>query len=261
MHDQFVMRSEFALVMAMRICTVIILVAASNSVGQPTANVVEVLGDSSPLPPSVQHVKSLIQGKEREEVRKIIIQQLGPANRDVGSGIHIWQWDVAGGVLTFNQTAGPTFEAKGQSKIHLIATHNPIKENLVGSYELFTLATDDPKFTSCWLGDLEIETNLSYSYVDSRQFPAKSARQTNNFFYLHPVGSVEIQYPRGVTDQFLLEAMPTGTVVAWLHFRSGAGDAHATFSITSHEPSRRLEFGSSLPISFKMEKGWKELWR
>src|SRR5580658_6842222 len=220
MDHKFVMRWEFGLVMAMRIWTVITLVAAtmviSNSVGQSTSNVVDVPRDSSHLPPLIQQVKSLIQGKEREEVRKIIIQQFGPANRDVGSGINIWEWDVAGGVLTFNQYVGPTFRAKGQSAIHLIATHNPIGKNLVGSYEMVNLAADDSNSVRCWLGNLHIETNLSYSYVDSGQFPAKSARQTNNYFYRHPVGSVEIQYSRGVTDQSLLEALPSDTVVAWL---------------------------------------------
>ena len=73
-------------------------------------------------------------------------------------------------------------------------------------------------------------------------------------------GAVEIQYAADVAEDALLEALPTGSVVAWLHFRTGDGAARQTFTITTQEPARRLVFGASTPLSFEMDKGWDSYW-
>jgi hypothetical protein len=212
------------------------------------------------LPPQIQEVKVLLQGKPRDAIRQVMIEHFGPVQRYGGRGIRIDLWDIAGGELALNPAVGPTFTPKGQDRIWLLTTHNPVRTNLLGSYEMVSLPADPSGSGRCWLGNLQIEPDLSYSYKDSGQFPEKSAQQTNNFFYLHLGGAVEIQYADGVTDDTLLEALPTGSIVAWLHFRSGDGNASQTYTITTQVPARRLVFGASTPLSFEMDKWWESCW-
>ena len=218
---------------------------------------------ASLLPPQIQEAKKLLKGKPRNGMRQIMIEHFGPAQRvDYvrGTSLPIDQWDVAGGELAFNPVVGPTFTPKGQERIWLHTTHNPVRKNLLGNYEMTSLAADDPNAQRCWLGNLQIEPDLSYSYKDSGQFPEKSAHQTRNFFYLHLAGTVEIQYATGVTDEALLEALTTESMVAWLHFRSDDGRARQTFTITTKAPHRSLVFGASAPLSFDMDKSWESDW-
>ncbi len=215
---------------------------------------------ASELPPQIQELKLLLQGKPREAMQKLMIERIGPVQRYGGSGIRIDLWDIAGGELAFNPTVGPSFTPKGQDRIWLLTTHNPVRTNLLGDYEMVSLPTDASGSGRCWLGNLQMEPDLSYSYKDSGQFPEKSAQQTNNFFYLHSVGKVEMQYATRVTDDTLLEALPTGSIVACLHFRSGDGRSRQTFTITTKAPARRLVFGAATPLSFEMDKWWNSCW-
>lgn len=43
-----------------------------------------------------------LQGKSSDEIRTAIIDRFGPPTRNVGSGLRIDQWEIAGGVLTFH---------------------------------------------------------------------------------------------------------------------------------------------------------------
>lgn len=218
----------------------------------------------SQLPPQIQEAKELLKGKPRGEIRQIMIERFGRAQRfDYirETRIPIDQWDIAGGKLAFNPLFGPSFTPEGQERIWLCKTHNPVITNLLGSYEMDNrLATADGTERHCWLGTLEIKADLSYAYKDSGQFPEQSARQTSNFFYLHPTGKVEIKYVAGITNETLLEELASKSVVAWLHFQSGDGRARQTFTITIIAPSRQLVFGASEPLSFNMQKYWESDW-
>ena len=249
----------------MRASQLIPLAAAAllvtGCVRQPRSTAVNPHGVSSRLPPQIQPLTGLGHGKSPDEIRQLMIEHFGPVHRITGSGYRIEHWDIAGGDLTFHPAVGPSFTPTGQSRIHILATHNPVRKNLLGCYEMVSLAADDPNSVRCWLGNLHIQPDLSYSYKDSGQFPAKSARQaTTNFFYLYPKGTVEIQYATGVTDEALLETLPTDSVIAWLHFRAADGHARRTFTITTDEPARRLVFGASTPLLFEMDKGWESFW-
>ncbi len=189
-----------------------------------------------------------------------MIEQFGPVQREEGSGILTDLWDIAGGELAFNPLSGPTFTPKGQATIWLRTTHNPVRKNLFGNYEMVSLPDDASGSGRCWLGNLQIEQDLSYSYRDSGQFPEKSAQQRDTFFYLHPIGTFQVQYVTDVTGKTLLESLATGKVIAWLHFRASDGHARQTFTITTKEPERRLVFGASTPLSFEMDKSWESFW-
>jgi hypothetical protein len=196
----------------------------------------------------------------RGDIRGLLIKELGPVQRYGGSGIQIDLWDIAGGELAFNPVVGPTFTPKGKDRVWLLTTHNGARTNLLGDYEMVTLRAEASGSGRCWLGNLMIETNLSYTFKDSGQFPEKSAQQTNNFFYLYPSGAVDVEYAAGVSDHTLLESLPSGTVVAWLHFRSEERKARQSFTIITKEPSRRLVFGASVPLLFEMDKAWENFW-
>lgn len=202
----------------------------------------------------------LLRGKPRESIQQLMIERFGPVQRYGGRGIHIDLWDIVGGELALNPAVGPSFTPKGRDRIWLLTTHNPVRTNLLGDYEMVSLPTDASGSGRYWLGNLQVEPDLSYSYKDSGQFPEKSAQQTNNFFYLHSAGRVEIQYAPGVTDETLLEALPAGSIVAWLDFRSRDGRARQTFTITTKAPARRLVFGAATPLSFEMDKWWNSCW-
>jgi hypothetical protein len=240
--------------------TAVTVVLICSFACQPRAGDLPAGNASSVLPPQVQKVKGLLQGKSRDEIRELLINNFGPVQRYGGRGIRIDIWEVARGELAFNPVVGPTFTPKGKHRIWLLTTHNILRTNLLGEYEMVTLPADASGSGRCWLGNLVIEPNLSYSYKDSGQFPEKSSQQTNNFFYIHPAGTVEVQYAPGVSDKTLLEALPGESVVAWLLFHSGNGKARQSFAITSIEPSRRLVFGASAPLSFGMDKSWVNFW-
>ena len=133
----------------------------------------------SQLPPQIQEAKEMLKGKQRNEIRQILIGHFGLGQRVDhihGSGIPIDLWDIAGGELAFNPVLGPSFTPKGQERIWLHTTHNPVRKNLLGSYEMVSLAADDPDAQRGWLGNLQIEPDLSYAYKDSGQLDRKSTR-------------------------------------------------------------------------------------
>src|SRR2546427_13063442 len=105
----------------------------------------------SELPPQVQELKVLLHGKPREAIQKVMIERFGPVQRYGGSGIRIDLWDVAGGELALNPTVGPSFTPKGQDRIWLLTTHNPVRTNPLGDCEMVSLPTDASGSGRCWL--------------------------------------------------------------------------------------------------------------
>jgi hypothetical protein len=57
-------------------------------------------------PEPIQKLAADLKGKPAKEVRQEIIKQFGPAQRDIGSGFQIEQWDLYDGVLTFTSADG-----------------------------------------------------------------------------------------------------------------------------------------------------------
>ena len=201
--------------------------------------------DVSAAPKAVQDLAAEIRGKSPDETRAAIIARLGPAKRNVGSGFRIEQWDLPGGVLTFHPRTGPTFaERKTGKNFHLVRTKNPAGTNILAGYEMTTVP--DPKnHGNCfWIGNLSFGPGPAYRFVDSGQNTSFRDAQGQNFFMLHPAGTVEIRYVAPTTADTLLESLAEGATVAHLIFTSADKKDHATFSITSSERSRRLVFGA-----------------
>jgi len=215
--------------------------------------------DISDAPKAIQTLSASIQGKSSAEVRTAIIERLGPAQRDIGSGLRIEQWDTSDGVLTFNPSSGPIFsDPKAKKVFRLLRTANPVRACLLKSYEMTTLPSNG---TRVWLGNVEFTEDMTYRFTDSGQHPNQRGAQTENFFLLHPTGKVEARYIPPITPDTLLESLAEGTTVAHLTFTSADAKHQATFSITSSERSRRLDFSADKPLSFLMDTSWRSFWK
>src|SRR3954469_15703137 len=94
---------------------------------------VEQTATPSSQSPAIEALIAEIQGKQPEQVRALIVARFGPPARDLGSGLRIDQWDVDGGVLTFNPVDGVTFEQRGE-RTRLIRTTNRAASCLFGNY-------------------------------------------------------------------------------------------------------------------------------
>jgi hypothetical protein len=216
--------------------------------------------DISGAPKPIQDLAAGIKGKSPQEVRAEIIRRLGPPQRDVGSGLRIEQWDASGGVLTFHPTEGAFFSVTSETKktFRLIQTTNAVRDCILQSYEMTTLPIDGTRY---WLGNVKFAEDMTYRFTDSRQHSGQRGAQGENFFLLHPEGKVEVHYLPPVTADTLLESVAEGTAIARLAFTSADGKHQATFSITSSERSRSLDFSAEKPLSFLMDTSWKSSWR
>ncbi len=218
--------------------------------------------DISDAPKAVQDLATEIRGKSSDETRAAVIARLGPAKRNVGSGFRIEQWDLPGGVLTFHPGTGPTFAEKKTGKnFHLIKTRNPAGANIFSGYEMTTVPDPKNHGNTFWIGNLKVGRGHGYHFVDNGQNTSFRSAQDQNFFMLHPAGTVEVRYVAPTTADTLLESLAEGATVAHLIFTSADKKAQATFSITSSERSRRLVFGAEKPLPFAMDTGWKNFWR
>jgi hypothetical protein len=212
-------------------------------------------------PRSIQELAAGIQAKSPTAVRDTIVERYGRPKRDIGSGIHIEQWDTSGGVLTLNQNTGPTFfDVTTQRCYHLLSTTNSVDLNLLQSYEMSTLPDPANHGTMFWLGNLEFDSGTTYRFKESGQVQNPRALQIENFFIRCPVGKVAVRYGDNVSPGTLLETLPEGATIAHLIFTSPDGKDQATFSIISSERSRRLQFGGDKPLTFAMDTVWKRFW-
>lgn len=217
--------------------------------------------DLEGAPPAIQMLAAKLQGKDSAEVRTAIIAQLGPPQRDVGSGLRIEQWDTAGGVLTFHPGSGPNFfDPKTKKQIRLLRTNNPAHSNLLQSYEMYTSPTP-PNGIKFWLGNLRFDDGMTYRFKDSGQNMDHRQGQADNFFMRHPSGKYEVSYSAPVMRDTLLETLAEDVTIARLIFTSADGKSVATFTITSSEVSRRLTFASDKPLCFVMDTSWKNFWK
>jgi len=216
----------------------------------------------SDAPKGIQELSALIQAKPPAEVRSAIVAHFGPPQRDIGSGMRIEQWDTSDGVLTFNPAHGPTFlDRKADKLFHLLKTTNPVRTNLLQSYEMTTLPEPGSGGSMYWLGDLEFGPDMTYRFADSGQSHDHRGGQGANFFMRHPVGRVAVRYVAPISPETLLEAVPDGATIAHLTFTAGDGKNQATFSIATSERSRRLEFRGANPLTFAMSTFWNSYWK
>jgi hypothetical protein len=212
----------------------------------------------SDAPKPVQELATAIQGKDSSAMRKEIVRIFGKPARDGGSGFHIEQWDVAGGVLTLHQATGPTFrDAKDGKIFRLLPTNNPVGKNLLTSYEMYSRPNAAQKGRA-WIGNLTLGPGMVYRFKESALAQDARDARAGNFFFRHPCGHLEVRYAEGINAETPLEALAEGSVIARLIFRSGPIAGRAEFVIKSSEQGRRLSFGADKPLPFEMEATWRD---
>ena len=221
-----------------------------------------VLTDIADAPKAIQELAAGIQGKSPAEVRAAIIARFGPAQRDIGSGLSIEQWDTSQGVLTLNAGMGPTFSDPKEKKLfRLLRTTNLVHANLLQSYDMATLHDPANNGMSYGLGTLRFDADMTYRFEDSGQHRDQRGAQAENFFLRHPEGKVAVRYAASISPDTLLEKVTEGAVIAYLTFTSADGKTQATFAVTSSGRVRRLRFWGDKALPFVLDAWWKNFWR
>jgi hypothetical protein len=209
-------------------------------------------------PKPVQDLVAAIRGKDDSGMRQEIVRRFGEPARDVGSGLHIEQWDVAGGVLTLHQATGPTFsDAKSGKTLRLLPTNNPVGKNVLTDYEMYSKPNRVHK-GGAWIGNLKFGPGKEYRFEESPPARGTRGERPDNFFFQHPCGTVEVLYPEGINAETPLESLAEGSVVARLKFTSGPTPGRAEFVIKSSEKGRHLSFDAEKPLPFGMGAAWRD---
>ncbi len=199
-----------------------------------------------------------IQKKAPHEVREVIVEKYGQANRDIGSGFRIEQWDIHAGILTFHPATGVYFQKDGV--IHsLIETTNYVKEALFGSYEMSSLPDHNNHGSSYWLGNLEL-SDRSYLFKRSRLSYDKELPIRENYFFLHPEGMVKIDFASESITRGKLESIKDGATIATITFSTKDSVAKVKYSMVTRKSPKMLFFASEKGVPFKMDKAWGSYW-
>lgn len=206
--------------------------------------------------PEIDSLTREMQGKTPDQIRALIVQRFGAPARDVGSGLQIEQWDVAGGVLTFHPIQGPTFEKDGV-RTRLLRTTNPAALCLFGSYEMVT-QPEGPYGLRYYLGNIVLSADR-YRFIDSRSNEDHRKQQANNFFMLHPEGLARVKYSPGVTPATRLEDLPDNSSVGTVSFVTPDGRQRKTYRIVANRTSMSLSLEGK-EEAFQVTKGWVNYW-
>ena len=215
------------------------------------------------LPPAIVALKPKLQGKTPDEVLAIVTKELGPPTRIIGSGVRAPVWDIAGGTLTVN----PPIFIIHELFYWLIDTNNLAgAANVVGSYEMTTVADPANHGTRFWTGNLRLNADGSYRFTPSGQNQAERASRPSSFFFDHPGGTYAIRYPAGVTESSLLEKLSDKSLLATLDFIADAKEGaavKASMALRVDTQVHQIDFASTdaTPLTFQMGKGWVELWK
>lgn len=212
------------------------------------------------LPAPIERLRMEIRGLRPIQVRAAIKARFGEPTGDAGSGLWIPQWDVAGGTLICHPLRGPTFTTRAGVVHWLLQTRNPARDTILTQYEMTTPPDPANHGTQFWIGDVYLDKDLNYRFVDGGSNLRDRGDQSQNLFINHPVGRVEIQWSAGMKDDTLLESAAEGTI-AHLVFRSKAGAAALTCVLNSSRAQRSLELAPERrKWSFRLVGGWKNYW-
>jgi hypothetical protein len=205
------------------------------------------------LPNRVQELSFDAQqrGLSLEDVHQQLLESYG---QPALTGDSSEQWAVDGGVLTFDSVAGLSFVTDKSEMIRVIRNRNPLRESIVGSYEMSTRPTSEHQNEYYWLGDVELRTSNTYAFTDSGQFPEQRFDQSENFFMLHPNGTFNLTYLNGYDPTTLLESIRGHETVARLTFRSPDGSEREY--LVARQTRNHLAFESNEELEFEMEMWW-----
>jgi hypothetical protein len=210
----------------------------------------------APLPAAIERFQGKVASMNAQAVPAQAIAEFGRPSRDIGSGLSIPQWDVAGGVLTVHPLTGPTFQTADGHRLWLMPTSNPAQDNLLQNFEMTT--PPDPKNHGdrFWFGNVRITTDGEYRYTDSGTNLGDRGDQSNNFFIKHPEGRVQIDYAAGVAAHSRLEEVGERQIAS-LRFIPRDGGPPFECKVASSARSRSLSIAAS---SFELTARWLNYW-
>lgn len=178
-------------------------------------------------PFSVRILAAALPGKPWWLMRLAFMARFGRADRDIGSGVYIEEWDLPEGMLRLSEGRGPLFFEKGSGQLMpLLRTVNPLEACLLNT------SCDVRLGRGYYAGNLKLRPDSTYSR--DGQFVAPASVATPRSFLLeHSVGRVEIHYAAGITPGSLLEEIPDGTTVAVMEFLPEDGRAGISVQVIS----------------------------
>ena len=198
-----------------------------------------------------------LEGKDGRQVHAILLDRCGQPTRDVGSGIQILQWDIAGGVLTYpGLGSSPTFTKDGASR-RLVRATERVGASLLQDYEMYTTPAPNHYGAKLWIGNLYL-SSATYEFIesDTGEDLAGWPDQSGNFFMKHPKGDIKVEYAKGIMADTQLEDVTHEARVAKLTFKANDGGKPASFWMVTDHQSMRLSFSGDEPIPFVMSKHW-----
>jgi hypothetical protein len=238
----------------------ILLVAAiglfwlsSSAADSRTANAGE---PDTQLPASVSRFRDQVKDLGPKQVLAAAIAQFGKPTRDLGSGLSIPQWDVAGGTLTVHPGRGPTFQRTRGPVVWLIPTANRAGDQIAQGFEMYSPPDPANHGNQFWIGNVHVSPGMKYEYVDSGSNLQERGNQSRNFFILHPAGRAKIAWSKGVDAGTLLETAGDGEICR-VTFTENGGEAAFEAAIVSSAQERQLTIAGP---TFVMSAGWLHFW-
>ena len=175
------------------------------------------VGAMKDAPEEIRALARELQGKEPDEMRETIIRRVGNRGRDVGFGLCIEQWDLAGGTLTLHPITGPVFERDGMS-YRLMQTRDPAGKCLLGSYEIATLPRPGTHGSCFWFGNMTLSPDGRYHYRDQWTVPKRTLRSRRQPLHGLPRRDVQSRIRPRCDRGDALEDLADGTRIATITF-------------------------------------------
>ena len=149
--------------------------------------------------------------------------------------------------------SGAFFSPSKTRTVALIQTHNRVRENLFGSYEMTT--NSNAQGMRIWTGNLKVDS-ATYAFKASAQGTNES-----HFFRENPEGTVKVYLSQGITQDTLLESLGEHARVGQLVFTSATGENSTSYAILSSAQTRHLLFASEQEMNFMLGKSWENFWK
>lgn len=217
--------------------------------GSPTSS------PSVRLPPVAESFRDKVKQMNADDMQAEAKREFGEP-RDIGSGLSVPEWHIAGGDLIIHPLRGPTFRFADGKLIWLLPTSNAAQENLLQDFEMDT--PPDPKMhgNQFWIGNVQISKDQHYQYVDSDSNLHNREDQSGNFFIHHPEGHIEIIWPKGIDAKSHLEDLGNREV-ARIRFVATDGKSTLEAGIKSSDQTRTLTLSGA---TYELQCGWKHYW-
>jgi hypothetical protein len=146
------------------------------------------------------------------------------------------------------------FSAHGETVWSTRAINKALPTLTTGTIEMYTPPQPQMKY---WIGNLNLNLESAFKFVDSGQSMDHRVGQSRNFFMKHPAGRFKIQFATGCSGDTVLEHLSDATFLCTVIFFPADGSPQTTYDIVAYPSERRLSFSTKKrPPVFLMDKRW-----